>query len=397
MGTQICVDPKRPLRILHVTATLNRGGIETWLRHALVRLPGRKYQFDICTYEYERGAYAADLERAGCKIHFVPRGSGPFALLRFASGMRHLLRNGSYDAAHCHGLLFVGFLLLIARISGIRARIGHAHSTDRRTESRLKMALTRIALAINRSVCATFATHAIGCSDEAGASLFGPHWRQNPAHSIIHCGIDLVPFGHESESISTRKQLGIPPNAKVIGHVSNFSIAKNPFFLAEVAAEVFRRSDEAMLLLVGDGPLRTAAERRCTELGISERVIFTGSTSRVPTLLRCMDIFVMPSLHEGLPLALLEAQASALPCLVSDGVSRESEVTDGSLRFLPLSLGHSAWADAVLEMTCRPARQTHVLNAMKESDFNIEVSAAKLADLYDRACNSSRMEACATA
>lgn len=381
--------PARVLKVLHVTGTLHRGGVETWLRHALVRLPRDRYQCDVCTYQFSGGAYAADLERYGCRLHFIPRGSGPRALLRFSREFRRLLRESPYDVVHCHGLLLVGFLLCLAWLERVPVRIGHSHNTDRKTGSVLAMAVNRIGLALNRPLARAFSTHGVGCSAEAEAALFGSRWREKPKYTIIHCGIDLVPFEADSHPDSWREAVGIPPRAKVLGHVSNLSVAKNPLFLVEAAAAVFHRRQDAVLLLVGDGALRLSIAQKCAELGISSRVIFAGVSSHVPELMRsAMDVFVMPSVHEGLPLVLLEAQAAGLPCLVSDSVSREASVVDGAIDFLPLASGPEAWGSAILSRLETSAQRPNSLAALKDTDFNVAVSARRLAALYDAACAS---------
>jgi glycosyltransferase involved in cell wall biosynthesis len=369
--------------VLHITGTLRRGGVETWLRHALVHLPRDRYQCAVCTYQFGSGSYAADLEQHGCQLHFIPRGRGFFALFRFSREFQRLLRENQYDAVHCHGLLLVGFLVFLAWLERVPVRIGHSHSTDRRSGNALALAINRIGLILNRPLARAFSTHGVGCSAEAAAALFGRSWREKPRYSIIHCGIDLAPFEPQGDLKSWRETLRIQPREKVIGHVSNFGLAKNPLFLVEVAAAVFRRRQDVVLLFVGDGALRSAVEQRCAELGLSSRVIFAGISSHIPELMRsAMDVFVMPSLHEGLPLVLLEAQAAGLPCLVSDAVSREVTVSDGSVQFLSLASGVEAWGDAVLSLLETPRRRPDLLARMVNSDFNVVVSAERLEDLY---------------
>ena len=371
------------MRILHVLGGLNRGGIETWLRHALVHLPRDRYECAVCTYRFLGGSYAAELEQRGCQLYFIPRGRGPFALFRFSKEFRRLLRENQYDAVHCHGLLLVGFLLFLAWLERVPVRIGHSHNTDRRTGDVLALVSNRIGLILNRALARSFSTHGVGCSAEAAAALFGDGWTEKPNYSIIHCGIDLAPFELEGDVKSWRETLRIQPDQKVIGHVSNFGLAKNPVFLVEVAAAVFRRRQDVVLLLVGDGALRSAMEQRCMELGVSSRVIFAGTSSHIPEIMRsAMDVFLMPSLHEGLPLVLLEAQAAGLPCLVSDVVSQEVTVADGSVQFLSLAGGVEAWTDAVLSLLEKPLRRPDLPARMVNSDFNVVVSAARLDDLY---------------
>ena len=375
--------PPRPVRVLHVIGSLNRGGIETWLSQAVACIPRERYQFDFCTYRMDRGAYAAELGRRGCEFHNIPLGTSPAALFRFAKRFRKLLREGHYDAVHCHGLLLVGLVMFLAWMEHTPGRIAHAHSTDRKTIGPLS-AVNRLGLAPNRVLTRLCSTHGICCSAEAGDALFGGRWRRKPKYKLVHCGIDLTPFGVAGDVHPNRTALGIDPDAKVIGHVGSFTVAKNQKFLVEVAAEVLRQRQNTVLLLVGDGPLRLSTEKACTALGIRDRVIFTGMSSRVPELmLRAMDIFVMPSLHEGLPLVLLEAQAAGLQCLVSDVVSHEAVISEGAIQFLPLASGAEAWAGAVLSLLKGTTRRADLLAKMADSDYNVAVSARQLEQLYE--------------
>ena len=384
MQSESGVGVLRPIKILHVVGSLNRGGIETWLHEVVGRLPRERYESDFCTYRRGgRGAYAAELEHCGCKLHHIPLGGDPLAVLRFSGSFRRLVREGRYDIVHCHGLLLVGFIMFLAWLERTPVRIAHGHNS-RPTGGPVSVA-GALAMLLNRVLARAFSTRAVGCSPEAAAALFGGGWREGVKCEIIHCGINLKPFEVPLAS-SARDELGIPRGAKVIGHVGSFSIAKNQRFLVDVAAHVFRRCPDAMLLLVGEGALRPSVEESCADLGIRSRVIFAGESSRVPELMRsAMDALVMPSLHEGLPLALLEAQAAGLPCLVSDVVSREAVISEGSVQFLSLASGAGAWGDAVLSLLEKPARRPDLLARMANSDFNAVVSAQRLEDLYSMA------------
>jgi len=379
----------RQMRILHVVGSLNRGGIETWLCQAVTHLPRERYQCDFCTYRYERGAYAAELERSGCEFHDIPLGSSPVAIFRFAKRFRRLLGEGRYDVVHCHGLLLVGFILFLAWMENTPVCIGHSHNTDRKTDGILAAALNRIGLWLNRPLARAFSTHGVACSVEAGAALFGKSWREKSKYTIIRCGIDLAPFEAEADPASWRKALGVPLGAKVIGHVGSFEIVKNQQFLIKMAAHLIAESADVALLLVGDGKLRQSVEQMAALYGIQSRVVFTGVRTDVPQLmLSAMDVFVMPSLHEGLPLVLLEAQAAGLACVVSDAVTREARAQGGSVQFLPLSAGPGAWAQEVLTVLKRPDSGAG-LESVRHTDFDISVAVERLALLY---CECSAAE-----
>src|ERR1035437_10847722 len=139
----------RPIKILHVVASLNPGGIETWLWQAVPNMAQERYRFDFCTYRGDRGVYGADLERWGCKLHYIPLGSSPAAIIRFAKCFRRLLGEGRYDVVHCHGLLLIGFILFLAWMENTPVRIAHSHSTDRKTDGMFSAA-NRLGLLLNR-------------------------------------------------------------------------------------------------------------------------------------------------------------------------------------------------------------------------------------------------------
>ena len=385
MPSENNVGSLRPIKILHVVGGLGHGGIENWLRQSLVHLPRGRYRCDFCTYRSERGAYAAELESYGCELHYIPLGLSPVEILRFSKRFRRLLRDGRYDVVHSHGLLLVGFILFLAWMEDTPVRIAHAHNADRKTDGMGSVA-NCLGLVLNRVLTQAFSTHGVGCSAEAGTALFGGRWQEDTKYRLIHYGIDLKPFEAAKSLKSQRTALGIGPDTKVIGHVGNFRVEKNHRFLVAVAAHVFRRRADAILLLVGDGTLRPLIEQSCADLGIASRVIFSGGSSCVPELMRsAMDVFVMPSFHEGLPVALLEAQAAGLRCVVSDVVSHEVMISDDTIQFLPLASGAEAWGDAVLSLLEKSTRRPDLLARMANSDYNIVASAKRLEDLYGAA------------
>lgn len=378
----------RPARILHVVGSLNRGGIETWLQQA-VRLLPRGYRSDFCTYRFARGAFADCLERHGCRFYHIPLGSTAISLIRFVLALRRLLRANRYDVVHSHGLLLVGLILLIARLEGVPVRIAHAHSCGADGPSGI---LGRVLLSAARLTAGSCATVGVGCSREAVQAMFGARRGQSQKYGVLHCGIDLAPF-RAAPATRLRVDLGVGDDAKVLGLVANFTPPKNHRFLVSVFAEVAKRDDSPYLVLVGDGPLRREMEQQVHVLGLSRRVIFAGQSPAAPEFLKqVIDVFVMPSIREGLPLALLEAQAAGVPCLVSDAVSGEAKICDG-VTCLPLSEGPKYWADAVLSILGTAGkRHAQALDRIERSDFNLIVSAARLAELYGTALRQARIE-----
>jgi glycosyltransferase involved in cell wall biosynthesis len=179
--------------------------------------------------------------------------------------------------------------------------------------------------------------------------------------------------------------LCIPTNSFVVGHVGRIEEPKNHLFLVEIAAEIAKREPAMRLLLVGDGSLRLNVQRKAAQLGLTDRVIFAGSRSDVPRLiLGAMDVFVFPSLYEGLPLALLEAQAVNLPCIFSDFITNEVEVVKPLIQRMSLSQSASVWAEAVLTArdTMNAIAHSDALALVANSPFNIKNSVKALEDIY---------------
>jgi glycosyltransferase involved in cell wall biosynthesis len=168
---------------------------------------------------------------------------------------------------------------------------------------------------------------------------------------VLYCGIDLLPFRATVDPVAVRAGLGIPADALVVGHVDRFREVKNHTFLVDIAVELAKREPRMRLLLIGDGPLRPAIERQAKKGGVGEKIFFAGVRSDISRLmLGAMDVFVLPSLHEGLPIVGIEAQAAGLPFILSDVVSEETDVVDSLVRRLSLSQPASAWAEEIVAM-----------------------------------------------
>ncbi len=224
------------------------------------------------------------------------------------------------------------------------------------------------------------ATHLLACSVPAG-SLFGTGWRRHAHAKLVYYGVDFAGFDADAaaQRESARREFGIRPSQIVIGHVGGLSPAKNHAFLAAIAAAALEREPRICVLCVGDGRLRQKVQAHFERTGV--RVIFAGLRSDVPRLLRAMDVFAFPSLHEGLPLALLEAQAAGLPAVVSSEITREAEVVPGLFRWLPLTAGAGVWADAVLAAAGQSS-QPAAPAVMRASRFSIETSFEHMRSIY---------------
>ncbi|TKJ32447.1 MAG: glycosyltransferase [Planctomycetes bacterium B3_Pla] len=368
----------RPLRVLQVVTTLNRGGIETWLRQVLQHIDQTRFQMDFLVHTDARCVYDEVVESLGSKIlHYTGSRRNVFL---YARGFRRLLaENGPYDVIHCHIHWYAGILLREAKRAGIPVRIDHSH-TDQSTKLARVGIVKRYACGMAQRWIHTYGTHWIGCSRKAGETYFGKGcpWR------VLFCGIDLEPFQETINRNEVRQTLGIAEDAFVVGHVGAFSDAKNHRFLVQVFAEMAKQRSDACLLLIGHGPLRPEIEQQVRDLNLRSKVVFAGVRSDVPRLMKgAMDVLLMPSRKEGMPLVAVEAQAAGLPCFLSDVIAEETDVVPGAVERLSLDDSPSDWADRVLQKIVNGKQGTlNAIDIVSKSQFNILNSVADLSRLY---------------
>lgn len=373
---------KHSLRILHVVGGMVRGGIETWLMHILRHIDRDRFQMDFLVHTTQPCAYDDEVRALGSKIIPCPHPQRPWI---YGPNFKQILRElGPYDIVHSHVHHYSGFVLRIARQAGVPVRIAHSHIDTSSHEAKAGLN-RRLYLALMKWWIARHATVGLGASCKASADLFGPSWETDPRLRVLYSSIDLNPFRNIVDSVAVRAEFGIPADAFVIGHVGRFCEQKNHVFLVDIAAEVAKREPKMRLLLVGDGSLRPGIEQKVVQMGLADRVIFAGGRSDVPRLmLSAMDVFVLPSLYEGLPVVGIEAQAAGLPLILSDVITEEVDQVKPLVRRISLSQPAFVWADAVLAArnTTSDISQADILPVLENSLFNIAYAMKTLKKTY---------------
>lgn len=373
----------RPIRILHVVGSMVRGGIETWLMHILRHIDRDRFLMDFLVLTTKPGDYDEEIRALGSQIIPCPLHRGnPWS---YAVNFKRILREyGPYHIVHSHPHHFSGYVLRLAKQAGVPIRIAHSHNDSELLQAKA-LWYRRLYFALTKYWIDRYATLGLGCSHPAVAALFGANWERDPRWQVFYYGIDLTAFRDAIEKVAVRADLGIPADAFVIGHVGRLVPQKNHEFLLQIAAAVAKKEPKMRLLLMGDGVLRHPLEQEVAQLGLSDRVIFTGVRPDVSRLMRgAMDLFLFPSLYEGLGLVLVEAQAAGLPCIVSDVVPEEADVVKPLIQRLSLSQPTSVWADAVLARfrDASVIKQSEAVSVMEQSLFNIEKGIETLAKLY---------------
>lgn len=373
---------QRPIRILHVVGGMNRGGIETWLMHILRHIDRDRFQMDFLVHTAEPCPYDDEARTLGSKIIPCLDPSKPWLYAR--NFKRILSEYGPYDIVHSHVHHFSGYVLWLTKQAGIPVGIAHSHNDNSSAEANAGW-LRRSYLTLTEWSIAKFATIGLGCSRNAAASLFGSSYQTDPRWQLLYYGIDLTPFRDSVDAVAVRTELDIPVDAFVVGHVGRFHRQKNHEFLLEIAAEIAKREPKMRLLLIGDGSQQPDIEQKVIDMGLTDKIIFAGLRNDVPRLmLGAMDVFLLPSLHEGLPLVLLEAQAIGLPCIFSDVITEEVDILKPLIGRMSLSRSASAWAEVVLAARGNTSviTQSNALAVIEKSPFSIEMSVKDLTKVY---------------
>jgi len=372
----------KPIRILHVVGGMNRGGVETWLMHILRNIDRDRFRTDFMVHTDKPCVYDGEVLALGSKIIPCLHPSKPLA---YARNFRHIMNEfGPFDVIHSHVHHFSGHILRLARQAGIPVRIAHSHLDTTELHKKARF-LRHLYIYLATQMISHNATVGLAASRKAAKALFGTNWEADQRWQLLYCGIDLSSFKLPIDSITVRKELGIPADAFVLGHVGRFMEQKNHGFLIDIMSEVAKREPKTYLLLVGDGELRQAIQQKVTRAGLADKVIFAGVRSDVPRLmLGAMDIFVMPSLYEGLPLVGLEVQSAGLPFLLSDTTTEELDVVMPLIKRLSLSQPALDWAQEVLALrnTEPEISRSDALTLMKETGFNITSSIKNLEKVY---------------
>ncbi|SER98945.1 glycosyltransferase family 1 protein [Salipaludibacillus aurantiacus] len=363
------------IKVLHVVGTMNRAGTETMLMTIFRSIDRGKIQFDFISYSEEEAHYDEEIRQLGGRV---------IRLSRTNSVRQHIdviKKYGPYDAVHSHTLFHCGIANLAARLSGVKIRIAHAHTTLDKSDRLLR----KLYIHSMRPVINTFSTHRLSCSKEAGRYLFGEkleNWRHYMYFPNL---IDCSPFlADQEDGVKAFKEEEQLENNLVIGHIGRFMDAKNHHFLLEVLQSLLKKDAPVKLLLVGDGELREEIEKEAEKKKLTRHICFAGIREDIPAMLQSMDIFVFPSIYEGLGLVLLEAQATGLPCVVSEAIQPEADLDIGLVTQIPLANGPDAWAERILKMAAqKETDKEKIMNAFKEKEYALNTGLSKLEKIYN--------------
>lgn len=363
---------QEPIRVLNLFTIMNRGGAETMVMNYYRHMDRSRVQFDFLVHREERGAYEDEIEALGGRIYRMPP-VRPWTAHSYRKAIRHFFaEHPEYRILHAHMSELGLYAFQVAKQMDIPVRICHAHNCphgiDLKSPVRWYM----------KTLMRPYITHHFMCGQESGEWLFGKKYANEFVQ--MNNAIDSTAFVYDpARRREVRQALSLPEDVSVVGHVGRFNKQKNHPFLIDVFSAYLDLEPNAVLLLVGNGSGMQTIQRKAEKLGIADKVCFLGSRGDVPDLMQAMDVFVFPSLFEGLGIALVEAEASGLPCVVSNVIPPESYVTD---LVFPLKLTDAPmkWAEVIQNKMNRCRADTS--QQIAAHGFDIRSEACKLQQFY---------------
>lgn len=355
---------EKPIRVLQVMGIVESGGVEAVIMNYYRHIDKSKVQFDFVMHKGSNPAYIAEVKAMGAKVYEITPYSNPIG---FIIDVYKIIKKGNYRIVHSNMNALSVFPLFSAYLACTPVRILHNHSTDTKAEP-----VRTFVKHVLRPFAKLFANKYWACSKLAGEWMYGKVAVESGKVKIINNAIDLKKFAfNKDKRIALRKELGVENNF-VIGHVGRFMKQKNHEFLVEIFSDIARENENAKLLLIGDGPLKKQIEEKVAKLGLQNKVIFTGARNDVADLYNMMDVFVLPSFYEGLPVVGVEVQANGLPFICSSNVTKEILITD-RVKLMDLSSGGKAWEKAICKYNGKDRIKASIDIANNRFDITIEV------------------------
>lgn len=367
-------------RILQVVGGMNRAGAETFLMNVYRKIDRSKIQFDFLVYTDKKQDYEEEIIALGGRVLHMPCSSG-FGMLKTVKKIKNILREyGPYTAVHAHTLHNSAFAMMACKAFPQIKRIVHSHSTHNTIKaSFIKRLYEKWTLKIIRKR----AQYWLACGEEAGEYLFGKAFMDKGV--VVNNGVDVEKyFSATCISAEETRSLNINESTFVIGNVARLQPVKNHTFMVDVAKRLHEKGINFKMLFVGRGELKEEIQSKIDACGLQESVILLGLREDIPSLLKTMDVFLMPSLFEGNPVTLVEAQASGLPCVISNKITEKIDMGLDLVTRCDLNADLDEWVNALLGVKSKRNNSfEQVQKALQEKGYEVHGTVAKLICIYE--------------
>ena len=368
------------IKILQSVGSLGIGGNEMFVMNFFRHLDKTKYQVDFLIFENRLDFYD-EVKEAGSKVFICPeiKGNKLKQLIHQMRYVNKILKNNKYDVLHCHGCSFVN--IMRSSIPGWKKKnikvITHSHNTGMPKNTKIDDIL-RFFL---KWILSHTVNYGLACSDLAGESKYAKKFIHSSQYGLIHNAIEVDKYRFNTEKREKiRTSIGLIENDILIGNIGRLAEQKNQKFLISLLRKINDKYPNIYLIIVGGGDLEKNLKRQAKDLNIEKNIIFTGSVNNAMDYYSAMDVFVMPSLYEGLPFTAVEAQVNGLKCVMADTITKMVNIS-GDVSFLSLRQKKEDWIDTILENSrSRSSKQNNQI-VCKKYDLNNEVK--RLESYYD--------------
>lgn len=362
-------------RVLQAFCSLEiSGGVQSVVMNTFRQIDRTKVQFDFAVYQDPKeNSYRDEITENGGQV-FKVHNPGEIGLIGFYKEFYKLLSSHKYDAVHAHNIHHNGLILLAAMNAGVPIRISHCHqSFDERNTSFPRKALVKALEIVNNYA----ATRRVACSDLAGQYLYGKRKFQ-----FLPNAIDISRYTGLNDKTTLRKQYGISEDTRVLIHIGRYCVQKNQFFLIDIMKSIKEENQDYLLLMIGDGALKESFMDAVKENGLDDKIKCLGIRKDVPELLKLSDIMLLPSIYEGLPVVAVEAQAAGCYSILSDEITRQSDLKLGLVDFEKID-DPIRWKNRIINFKEKSAADnTILLKSMKRQRFDTETNLNAWYKLY---------------
>lgn len=382
--TEFCESPDGPRRFLHVFSALNKGGAESLVMSIYRNINRETAQFDFAVTSpgVENHFFYHEILALGGQVHEI-RSWRVVGITEYFRQWRVVITEGNYKVVHAHTSIESGWPLFFAWLNRVPKRIAHAHDSGvhEKNETGRKKILSRFF----RIMTKMFSTDRIYCSSEAAAYVFGKHAVEDQRSHFLPNAIQLSSFIEIDEERKKElcQELGVADASYVLGTVGNAREVKNHIFLVRAFHRFLSQDPQAKLLIVGDDAKDEDAKEYVFANGLQNSVLFTGVKTNISEILQIFDLFLLPSLAEGAPISVIEAQAANVPCILSDTITRAVDVGTGLVKYISLDAPMECWADEMLK-SCRMVRpkRADTIALLRREGYDVSTSAEMLLKMY---------------
>ena len=372
-----------PARVLHVVGGMARGGAETMIMNLYRHVDRSRLQFDFLCTRPDEQSYDREIRELGGRILRIdsPAEVGHWA---YVQQMKRMIKTrGPFRAVHAHTLFNTGLVSAVAKHAGVPIRVSHSHSTSDIANASFKGAVYHWVM---RRLILHYATHLVTCGAEAGRYLFGDQAYDRGRVIRLRNGLDLAVYEGLDRAVIVKRysrEFGFEDSDVVLGNVAGFRELKNHPFLIKLMLALLEENPNYKMVLVGDGDTRTAIEALVAGHGLQSKVRFTGIRADIPELMTYFDVFLLPSLYEGLPVTIIEAQAAGTACVLSSTVTKEVDLGLGLTKHIKLD-DFSDWSRAIRDVLIISNMPSLVdrFRTIREHGYDVRMNVEDLYEIY---------------